>query len=112
MPETLAVTMAVDLSGLKNVALLTDGRFSGASYGPCVGHVSPEACAGGPIAAVRDGDLITIDIPGRSVHVDLSESQIRERLSGYAPPQRVVPRGFMTRYVKSVSSAARGAVLE
>ena len=112
MPETLAVTMAIDLMGLKNVALITDGRFSGASYGPCVGHVSPEAYEGGPIAALRDGDEITIDIPNRKLDVALTGDEIARRLAEYVPPERSVPQGFMRRYVKSVSSAAKGAVLE
>jgi len=112
MPETLAVTMALGTSNLKKVALVTDGRFSGATSGPCVGHVSPEAYEGGPIAAVRDGDFIEIDIPGRRIHVRLAEGEIRERLKGFRPVDRQVPPGFMKRYVKHVSSAARGAVLE
>jgi len=112
MPETLALTTALDLSGMKNVALVTDGRFSGASYGPCVGQVSPEAYVGGPIAAIRDGDEIFIDIPNRKIEVRLTDAEIAKRLEGYKPPEREVPAGFMCRYVKSVSSAARGAVLE
>lgn len=112
MPETLAVTMALDLSGLKRVALVTDGRFSGASYGPCVGQVSPEAFVGGPIAAVKDGDEITIDIPNRKIEVKLSDEEIRNRLKNFAPQKRDVPTGYMRRYVKYVTSAAKGAVLE
>jgi dihydroxy-acid dehydratase len=112
MPETLAVTMALDLSGIKNVALLTDGRFSGASYGPCVGQVSPEAFVGGPIAAVRDGDEITVDIPARKISVNLSDDEIKRRLAAHKPQRREVPDGYMRRYVKLVSSAARGAVLD
>jgi dihydroxy-acid dehydratase len=112
MPETLAVTLALLSSGLKRVALITDGRFSGASSGPCVGHVSPEAYVGGPIAAVRNGDLITIDIPSRKIELKLSDEEIRNRLAGFRPKQKEVPPGFMTRYVKYVSSAARGGILE
>ena len=112
MPETLALTTALDLSGMKNVALVTDGRFSGASYGPCVGQVSPEAYVGGPIAALRDGDEITIDIPNRKIEVRLTDEEIAKRLEGYKPPEREIPAGYMRRYVKSVSSAARGAILE
>jgi len=110
MPETLAVTLALSQSKLKRVALVTDGRFSGATEGPCVGHVSPEAYGGGPIAAVEDGDEIEIDIPNRSINargVDFGK-----RLEGFVPVQRPVPPGYMQRYVKSVSSAARGAILE
>jgi dihydroxy-acid dehydratase len=112
MPETLAVTMALDLSGLKQVALVTDGRFSGASYGPCVGQVSPEAYLGGPLAAVRDGDEITIDIDQRSIHLHVPDDEIKKRLAGFKPQQRDIPPGYMRRYIKHVSSAAKGAVLE
>jgi len=111
MPETLAVTMALDLSGLKQVALVTDGRFSGASYGPCVGQVSPEAYLGGPIAAIREGDEITIDIPKRSIHLHLSDAEIQKRLAGHQPQRREIPPGYMRRYMTTVSSAAKGAVL-
>ncbi len=112
MPETLAVTLGLELHGLKRVALITDGRFSGATSGPCIGHVSPEAAAGGPIAALRDGDEISIDIPGRLLEVKLSEKEIASRLAEIPPLQRELPPGFMRRYVRQVSSAARGAVLE
>ena len=111
MPETLAVTMALELHGFHKVALITDGRFSGATAGPCIGHVSPEAQAGGPIAALRDGDEVVIDIPGRRLEVKLSDAEIKERLRNYTPPVKDIPPGFMRRYVKQVSSAARGAVL-
>jgi dihydroxy-acid dehydratase len=112
MPETLAVTLALMTSGLKRVALVTDGRFSGATSGPCVGHVSPEAYVGGPIAALRDGDLITIDIPQRKIEAALSDSEIQERLKGFKPFQKEVPEGYMRRYIKQVGSAAKGAILE
>ena len=112
MPETLAVTMALDLSGLKRVAMITDGRFSGASYGPCIGHVSPEAYAGGPIAALRDGDEISIDIPNRELAVKLSDAEIAKRLECFEPPEREIPSGYLRRYRRSVSSAATGAVMD
>jgi dihydroxy-acid dehydratase len=112
MAETLAITMFLDLSGMKKVALLTDGRFSGASVGPCVGHVSPEAYMGGPIAAVRDGDEISIDIPARKIEIKLTDAEIKERLKDFKPVKRDVPPGFMQRYIKYVSSAAKGAILE
>jgi dihydroxy-acid dehydratase len=112
MPETLAVTLALLASGMEKVALLTDGRFSGVSSGPCVGHVSPEAQVGGPIAAVCDGDIIDIDIPNRSIHIRLSDEEIQQRLKGFKPIEKPVPPGFMRRYVKYVSSAAKGAVME
>jgi dihydroxy-acid dehydratase len=112
MPETLAVTLGLEFAGCKRVALITDGRFSGATAGPCIGHVSPEARVGGPIAAVRDGDEISIDIPGRKLDVRLSDEEIRSRLEDWKPMEREIPPGFMRRYVKLVSSAAKGAVLE
>ncbi len=112
MPETLAVTMAIITSGLKQVALITDGRFSGATSGPCVGHISPEAYVGGPIAALQNGDQIEIDIPNRKIEVRLSDEEIRRRLRGFKPIKKDVPPGFMQRYIKYVSSAAKGAILE
>lgn len=112
MPETLAVTMGMELSGIKDVAMITDGRFSGASAGPCIGHVSPEAHVGGPIAALMNGDEIMIDIPGRKLEVKLAESELKRRLNQWKPPVRDIPNGYMRRYVKLVSSAAQGAVLD
>jgi len=112
MAETLAVTLGLELAGFKRVALITDGRFSGATAGPCIGHVSPEAYVGGPIAAVRDRDEIFIDIPARKLEVKLSDEEIRNRLKGWKPVEREIPSGFMRRYVRLVSSAAKGAVLE
>ena len=112
MPETLAVTMAIITLGLKRVALITDGRFSGATSGPCVGHISPEAYVGGPIAALQNGDQIEIDIPNRKIEVKLSAEEIRRRLQGFQPHKRPVPPGFMQRYVKHVGSAANGAILD
>ena len=112
MPETLAVTMALNAARFEKVALVTDGRFSGATSGPCVGHVSPEAAVGGPIAALKDGDIIDIDIPGRKINVQLSDEEIQSRLENREPDVRSVPPGFMRRYVKHVTSAARGAVME
>ena len=112
MPETLAVTLALRASKLNRVALVTDGRFSGATSGPCVGHVSPETYVGGPIAALQDDDEIEIDIPNRKIHVKLSDQEINKRLEGFEPIRRPVPSGFMRRYVKYVTSAARGAIME
>ena len=112
MAETLAVTLGLEMGGFKRVALITDGRFSGATAGPCIGHVSPEAYVGGPIAAVRDQDEIFIDIPARNLELKLSDEEIRNRLKSWKPVEREIPSGFMRRYVKLVSSAARGAVLE
>ncbi len=112
MPEMLAVTMALDLGGYKEVALITDGRFSGATSGPCIGHISPEAFDGGPIAVIQDGDEISIDIPNRKIGVNLTDEQINERLKSWQPIPREIPQGYMRRYAKYVSSAAKGAVLE
>ncbi|MBI9077337.1 MAG: dihydroxy-acid dehydratase [Desulfatibacillum sp.] len=112
MPETLAVTMGLDMAGYKQVALITDGRFSGATSGPCIGHVSPEAAAGGPIALVRDGDEISINIPARSLKLHVSPDELENRRAQWKPVEREIPPGYMRRYVKWVSSAAKGAVLE
>jgi len=112
MPEMLAATMGIDMAGFKRIALITDGRFSGATSGPCVGHVSPEAYEGGPIGILKDGDQILIDIPDRKIEVELSEEEIKSRLRGYQRIERTIPDRFMRRYVKLVSSAAKGAVLE
>ena len=115
MPETLAVTMSLKMSNYKRVAMITDGRFSGASSGPCVGHVSPEAADGGPIAAVENGDRITIDIPNRSIHIHLDTVVIEQRLKDFKNHQisnRNIPPGYMKRYVRLVTSAAKGAYLE
>jgi len=111
MPEMLAVTSLIDILGLERVALVTDGRFSGATNGPCVGHVSPEAYCGGPIGVIRDGDEVSIDIPGRKIEVSLSDAEIAKRQKSFKPIDRPVPRGYMERYRKLVSSAALGAVL-
>ncbi len=112
MPETLMVTIMLKLLKLKRVALITDGRFSGYSSGPCIGHVSPESAVGGPIAAVRDGDQITIDIPARRIEVHLTDEEIQKRIREWKPVPREIPPGYMRRYARYVSSAAQGAVLE
>jgi len=112
MPETLAVTMAMRTARLEKVAIITDGRFSGATSGPCIGHVSPEAYEGGPISVLKDGDEIEIDIPNRKINAKLTDQEIQERLKGFKPIEPDIPSGYMKRYVKSVTSAAKGAVLE
>ena len=111
MPEMLSITMMLEVMGLKKTALITDGRFSGATAGPCVGHISPEAYEGGPIAALEDGDIVSIDVPERRIEVKLTEQQLSERLRRVRRVEKPAP-GFMRRYRKSVSSAARGAILE
>jgi dihydroxy-acid dehydratase len=111
MREMLAVTAAIVGAGLDtSVALLTDGRFSGATHGFAVGHVSPEASRGGPIAAVRDGDTIVLDVKNRRLDVQLSESELRARMAGWKAPAPRYETGVMAKYARMVSSAAIGAV--
>jgi dihydroxy-acid dehydratase len=95
-----------------SVALITDGRFSGGSRGPCIGHVSPEAAAGGVIAAIENGDIIKIDMIEKEINVDLDESVIKERLSKLEEFEPKIKKGYLSRYSKLVSSADEGAVLK
>jgi dihydroxy-acid dehydratase len=111
MREMLAVTAALVGAGLgDSVALLTDGRFSGATHGLMAGHVAPEAAHGGPIAAVADGDTIVFDIPNRTLNVELTADQIKQRLANWKPPAPRFSDGVMAKYAFLVSSASRGAV--
>ncbi|RDV84278.1 dihydroxy-acid dehydratase [Ammonifex thiophilus] len=111
MREMLTATAALAGMGRdKEVALITDGRFSGATRGASIGHVSPEAAARGPIAALKDGDLITIDIPARRLEVHLDEGELARRLEALPPFRPRVTRGYLSRYASLVSSAAQGAV--
>jgi dihydroxy-acid dehydratase len=111
MREMLQVTAALVGEGIGDqVALLTDGRFSGATQGLMAGHVAPEAIRGGPIAAVQDGDEITLDIDARRLDVDLSDEEIAKRVEAYQPPEPRYKRGVMAKYAASVSSASEGAV--
>jgi len=111
MREMLQVTAALVGEGLgEKVALLTDGRFSGATRGLMVGHVAPEAVKGGPIAAIRDGDQVTIDIDARRMDVDLSDEEIAKRVAAYVSPEPAYATGVMAKYAKTVSSASQGAV--
>jgi dihydroxy-acid dehydratase len=111
MREMLQVTAALVGEGIGDqVALLTDGRFSGATHGLMAGHVAPEAARGGPIAAVQDGDMITLDIDARRLDVDLSDDEIARRVEAYEPPEPRYRRGVMAKYAASVSSASEGAV--
>ena len=113
MPEMLTPTALLSGMGVDDrVALVTDGRFSGATRGAAIGHVSPEAAHGGPIAAVRDGDGIEIDIPGKRLDLLLSEREIAQRLARWAPVKPDVPPGYLARYASRVTSASRGAVLK
>ena len=112
MREMLAVTGAIKGAGLgKDVLLLTDGRFSGGTTGLCVGHLAPEAVDGGPIAFVRDGDTITLDVKNRTLEVEVDDSaEWDSRKDGWAPLPPVYTRGVLGKYVKLVQSAAHGAV--
>ncbi|MFA7001995.1 MAG: dihydroxy-acid dehydratase, partial [Candidatus Omnitrophota bacterium] len=111
MQEMLSPTSAIKGRGIR-AALVTDGRFSGGTRGLCIGHVSPEAAAGGPIAIVRDGDTIEIDVAKRSLRLDLPENEIQKRLSALEPFRPKVTRGWLGRYVRFVLSANTGAVMD
>jgi dihydroxy-acid dehydratase len=111
MREMLGVTAALVGEGLGNtVALLTDGRFSGATKGLMAGHVAPEAAVGGPIAAVREGDLITFDIPKRRLDVELSDEDLKNCLTSWKAPEPRYHAGVFAKYAAMVSSASEGAV--
>lgn len=112
MREMLSATSAIVGQGLgESVALITDGRFSGGTRGPCVGHISPEAAEGGPIAALRDGDVIIIDIPARKLEVRLTDAEIRVRLASWKEPPLKFKYGYLSRYARSVTNASTGAIL-
>ena len=111
MREMLHVTAAIVGEGLGDqVALLTDGRFSGATHGLMAGHVAPEAVRGGPISAIRDGDEISFDVEGRRLDVALPDDEIAKRIADYRPPAPHYTSGVMAKYARSVSSASQGAV--
>jgi dihydroxy-acid dehydratase len=111
MREMLGVTAAIVGEGLgSSVALLTDGRFSGATHGLMAGHVSPEAALGGPIAAVRDGDMIRFDISLRVLEVEISDEVLRHRMKEWKPPRPRYPTGVFAKYAALVSSASQGAI--
>lgn len=111
MREMLNPTAAISGMGIKSVALITDGRFSGGTRGPCIGHVSPEAAADGPIAAVQDGDIIKIDIPQRRLDFEVSPEDISERIKKAVKPERNI-KGWLARYRKLATSADKGAILK
>jgi len=111
MREMLAATSALVGMGLKDVALLTDGRFSGATRGPCIGHISPEAMAGGPIAYVEQGDLIEIDIPGRRLELKVSSEEMKSRAERWTPPPPKVQKGWLAIYGRIAQSANSGAII-
>jgi dihydroxy-acid dehydratase len=113
MREMLGVTAAVVGQGLgESVALLTDGRFSGATRGLMAGHVAPEAAVGGPIAALRDGDTIIFDVDGRTLDVQLPEDELRERLASWTPPPPRYTRGVFAKYAATVGTASLGAITQ
>ncbi|MCL6105836.1 MAG: dihydroxy-acid dehydratase [Actinobacteria bacterium] len=113
MPEMLTPTSAIAGAGLdREVALITDGRFSGATKGASIGHISPEAFAGGPIALIENGDEIVIDIPGRSINLLVDEAELERRAAAWSAPEPRYQTGFLSRYVKLVHGANEGAVLE
>jgi dihydroxy-acid dehydratase len=111
MREMLAITGAIKGAGLgKDVLLLTDGRFSGGTTGLCVGHVAPEAVDGGPIAFVRDGDPIVLDMANRTLEIEVDPDELEARKVGWAPLPPRYTKGVLAKYAKLVSSAADGAV--
>ncbi len=113
MQEMLSPTSAIVGRGLgKVVSLITDGRFSGATHGSCIGHISPEAATGGPIALLREGDRIRIDIEKRLLEVDLSEAELKARRAAWKAPEARIKTGWLHRYSKMVTSGSQGAVLK
>jgi dihydroxy-acid dehydratase len=113
MPEMLSPTSAIMGRGLgSSVALITDGRFSGGSRGACIGHVSPEAAEKGPIAALRNGDMITIDIPNRTIRVELDETVINSRIAALGSFEPKIKKGYLARYSQLVTSASTGAIMK
>jgi dihydroxy-acid dehydratase len=113
MRESLALTAAVTGCGLgEKIAIVTDGRFSGGTRNLSIGHVSPEAAEGGPIALVRDGDQIKVDLPGRTIDLLVDEAELEKRKAAWQHPEPKFKRGWLSRYERLVTSAAQGAVLE
>jgi dihydroxy-acid dehydratase len=113
MREMLSPTAAITGMGLSDsVALITDGRFSGGTQGPCIGHISPEAAEGGPIALVKEGDMIEIDIPNRKIELKVSSSELMERKNRWQPREPAIKTGWLARYARFVTSASTGAVLK
>jgi dihydroxy-acid dehydratase len=113
MREMLAPTAAIMGMGLgDSVALITDGRFSGGTRGPCIGHISPEAAVGGPIALVADGDRIVLDIPNRKLELLVDDAVLAERRAQWVAPEPKIKTGWLARYAKMVTSAYTGAVMK
>jgi dihydroxy-acid dehydratase len=113
MPEMLSPTSAIIGMGLgKSVALLTDGRFSGGTQGACLGHISPEAAEGGPIALVKEGDIISIDIPAKKIELRVNNAELEKRRQEWQPPKPNITSGYVARYAKLVTSGSTGAILK
>jgi dihydroxy-acid dehydratase len=113
MREMLSPTSAISGMGLgESVVLLTDGRFSGGTRGPCIGHISPEAAEGGPIAVIKNGDRIALDIPNRTLEVKLSRAELKKRLAKWKPREPKIKTGWLARYAKVVTSANTGAIVK
>ena len=106
------VAICADPKLASSVALITDGRFSGASRGPVIGHVSPEAAVGGPIALVKEGDIISIDIPAKKLNLNVSDAELDRRRKALKPRQPAITTGYLARYAKIVTSASTGAVFK
>lgn len=113
MREMLAPTATITGMGMADkVALITDGRFSGGTRGPCIGHISPEAMEGGTIAFIQDGDGIEIDIPNRSLELRVKSEELKRRKENWKPPEPKIKKGWLARYAKVVTSANTGAVVK
>jgi dihydroxy-acid dehydratase len=112
MPEMLSPTAAVVGMGLdKDVALITDGRFSGGTKGAAIGHISPEAADGGTIGLIEEGDIIEIDIPARKLSLQVAEMELDRRRSNWKPMEPRITQGYLARYARQVSSASKGAIV-
>lgn len=109
---SIPAAMLVGMGLGDSVAMVTDGRYSGATQGPCIGHVCPEAADGGVLAIVKDGDIIEIDIPARTLRVDLTKAEISKRMKGWEPPAPKMNGGFLGVYQRIVGSASRGARID
>jgi dihydroxy-acid dehydratase len=113
MPEMLSPTSVIMGAGLgQDVALITDGRFSGGSHGFIIGHITPEAQEGGPIALVRDGDIIAIDAEQRFVNLEVGEAELQNRRAKWKAPELKAKRGTLYKYIKNVKSASEGCVTD
>lgn len=112
MPEQLKASAAIMGAKLTNIALITDGRYSGASHGFIVGHITPEAAVGGPLAVVQHDDVITIDAETNTLSMDVTDAEIRERLRSWKPPKPIVTRGTLAKYARLVGDASHGAMTD